>query len=118
MTTDAAIIEDFHAHIYYDETTRDVAAAIRQNIEDKFEVRMGRWRDSPVGPHPQAMYQVAFAPAVLNQLVPWLMLNHGPLDILIHPNTGDDVPDHTAHALWLGNKLDLNIDFLRNLNKP
>ena len=110
-------INSYHAHIYYDEASRAEAATLREAIETGFEVTMGRWRDEPVGPHPQAMYQVAFEPGQLPQLVPWLMLNHGNLDVLIHPNTGDDVPDHRDFALWLGKKLELNIEFLENLKK-
>jgi DOPA 4,5-dioxygenase len=41
------------------------------------------------------------------------MLNREGLDILVHPLTGDDVSDHTRFALWLGDKLELNIDVLR-----
>ncbi|MBD2496216.1 DOPA 4,5-dioxygenase family protein [Nostoc sp. FACHB-280] len=105
----------FHAHIYYDPETRDVAAQIREELGVKFEVILGRWRDQPVGPHPKSMYQVAFAPDQFSQVVPWLMLNRGGLDVLVHPETGDDVTDHTAHALWLGNKLELNIQVLQQL---
>jgi NAD(P)-dependent dehydrogenase (short-subunit alcohol dehydrogenase family) len=68
-----------------------------------------------IGPHPKSMYQVAFAPNQFTQVLPWLMLNREGLDILLHPETGDDVTDHTAHALWLGNKLDLNIGFLQRI---
>jgi DOPA 4,5-dioxygenase len=35
------------------------------------------------------------------------------MDILVHPSTGDDVGDHTDRSLWLGEKLELNIEFLR-----
>ena len=59
------------------------------------------------------MYQVIFSAGEFAKLVPWLMLNRDGLDVLVHPETGDDVADHTAHAVWLGEKLDLNIDVLR-----
>ncbi|NJM70618.1 MAG: DOPA 4,5-dioxygenase family protein [Scytonema sp. RU_4_4] len=59
------------------------------------------------------MYQVAFLPNQFGEVVPWLMLNREGLDILIHPKTGDDVRDHMEHSLWLGEKLKLNIEFLR-----
>ncbi|MBD2592799.1 4,5-dioxygenase [Nostoc spongiaeforme FACHB-130] len=108
-------IIDFHAHIYYDPETRDVAAQIREELGVRFEVKLGRWHDQPVGPHPKSMYQVAFAPDQFFQVVPWLMLNRGGLEILVHPETGDDVTDHTDHALWLGNKLELNIQVLQRL---
>jgi DOPA 4,5-dioxygenase len=105
-------IKDFHVHVYFDPDTRDEAATVRAAIEAGSDVQMGRWHDKPVGPHPKSMYQVAFEHAEYATLVPWLMLNHGTLDVLIHPNTGDDVPDHRDFALWLGNKLPLNIQFL------
>jgi DOPA 4,5-dioxygenase len=41
------------------------------------------------------------------------MLNRGDLTVLVHPETGDQVADHTAHALWLGPPLPLDIAFLR-----
>ena len=31
----------------------------------------------------------------------------------VHPETGDEVADHTTNALWLGDKLAINVDFLR-----
>ena len=57
------------------------------------------------------MYQVAFEPDQFEKLVPWLMLNHSGLNVLIHPRTadGDGVADHTHRALWLGEPLALNI---------
>ena len=108
-------IEDYHAHIYYDAGTRDIAAELREDIDYKFTVELGRWHDEPVGPHPQAMYQVKFATKEFPRLVPWLMLNRLGLNILVHPNTGDAYQDHATHALWLGNKLKLRLDVLRDL---
>jgi aromatic ring-cleaving dioxygenase len=108
-----ATIGDYHAHVYYDPTSRDTAARLRQALESGFEVEMGRWRDAPVGPHPQPMYQVKFGVAQFARIVPWLMLNRHGLTILIHPNTGDDYQDHAEHALWLGEKLKLRLDILR-----
>src|SRR5215207_8429945 len=36
------------------------------------------------------------------RLLPWLMLNRDPLDVFVHPETGDDLADHRDHAMWLG----------------
>jgi aromatic ring-cleaving dioxygenase len=108
-------ITDFHAHIYFDSVSRDAAAHVREELGAKFAVQLGRWHDRPIGPHPRAMYQVSFLPEEFGKVVPWLMLNRQGLDILVHPETGDDVEDHTNHALWLGKKLELNIEFLRQL---
>jgi len=109
----ASDIASYHAHIYYDAATRPIAAELRAEIERSFLVAMGRWRDEPVGPHPQAMYQVAFEAAEFTRIVPWLMLNRRGLVVLVHPNTGDAVADHDVNPLWLGEKLALRIDILR-----
>lgn len=103
-----AAITGYHVHVYYDPTSRDRAARVRAGLE-QFNVRLGRWHDQPVGPHPQGMYQVAFLPEEFPRIVPWLMLNRDGLDVLVHPETGDDVADHTMHAMWLGQKLELDI---------
>jgi aromatic ring-cleaving dioxygenase len=111
-------IVDYHAHIYYeDAASRAIAAEIREAIAAGFQVAMGRWRDEPVGPHPKPMYQVAFGPSEFARLVPWLMLNHRGLSVLIHPETGDDPTDHSENALWLGQKLPLDIEFLRRFQE-
>ena len=114
MSVDPAAIEGYHAHVYYDPaTTRGEAERLRETLGSRFEVRLGRWHDVPVGPHPGAMYQVAFPVAEFPRLVPWLMLNRGDLTILVHPLTGDDYADHAHHALWLGAVLPLRLDVLR-----
>jgi aromatic ring-cleaving dioxygenase len=106
-------IQDYHAHIYYGADTRNLAADVRESIGSNFKVELGNWHDEPIGPHPQAMYQVKFATTEFNRLVPWLMLNRLGLNVLVHPNTGDAYEDHATHALWLGNKLQLRLDVLR-----
>jgi len=111
---DPAIISCYHAHIYYDDASRDTAARIREKIERNFKVEMGRWRDAAVGPHPQSMSQVKFNPEEFTRIVPWLMLNRAGLNILVHPETTDAYTDHAINALWLGEKLKLRLDVLRN----
>lgn len=106
-------ITNFHAHVYYDPLTRGAAARVRQGLGDRFPVQLGRWHDVLVGPHPKSMYQVSFAWEQFAQVVPWLMLSREGLEILVHPNTGDAVADHTEHAMWLGDKLTVNVEFLR-----
>jgi aromatic ring-cleaving dioxygenase len=105
-------ITHYHAHIYYDPaTSRDRAEGLRERVAAQFPLaKLGRWHDELVGPHPQSMYQIAFPTAMLEKFVPWLMLNRDGLTVLLHPETGDDLTDHTAHAAWFGAMLPLRLD--------
>jgi aromatic ring-cleaving dioxygenase len=104
-------ITDYHVHVYYDAAkTRDKAERLRGRVAKAFpQAKLGRWHDELVGPHPQSMYQIAFPTDMLAAFVPWLMLNRDGLTILLHPETGDDLTDHTAHAAWFGAVLPLNV---------
>jgi aromatic ring-cleaving dioxygenase len=106
-------ITGYHAHVYYDAATRERAERLRELIAVAFPAaRLGRWHDAPVGPHAQAMFQIAFPPALLAGLLPWLMLNRSGLTVLLHPETGHERADHTAHAAWLGPALPLDLSVL------
>jgi len=101
---DPAVVADWHAHLYFDAASRDAAWALRNAAQaalaDRIEI--GRFHERPVGPHPMWSVQLAFAVEHFATVVPWLALNHGALDVFIHPNTGDALRDHRDAALWIG----------------
>lgn len=109
-------IAEYHAHVYYDGASKDRAAQLRAWVEERFPaeagMRMGRWHDTPVGPHVQAMYQIAFAPSLFPTLAPFLMMNRLGLTILLHPESGRPRDDHTKHAVWMGAVLSLKAELL------
>lgn len=108
---DPTLIRDWHAHVYFDAASRDDAWALRETIEAALagRIAMGRFHEKPVGPHPMGSYQLAIANQEFPAVLGWLALNHGALDVFIHPNTGDGLRDHRDRALWLGRSHTLNL---------
>jgi aromatic ring-cleaving dioxygenase len=105
------LIQDWQAHLYFDADSRDDAWALRELIASELAGQMvlGRFHERPVGPHPVWSYQLAIATGQLGQVLGWLALNRGTLDVLIHPNSDDEARDHQASALWLGRPHTLNL---------
>jgi aromatic ring-cleaving dioxygenase len=108
---DLTHIESWHAHVYFDAATRDLAWALREVIEGRLgeRVTLGRFHERPVGPHPMWSFQLAFPPAQLTEVLSWLVLNRGALDVFMHPNTGDQLTDHRDRAVWIGRSYTLDL---------
>jgi DOPA 4,5-dioxygenase len=108
---DVSSITTWHAHVYFDAGSRDAARDFREIVAAQFgdRVEIGRFHERPVGPHPRWSYQIAFAPAQFADVVGWLALNHGALDVFVHPNTSDQLRDHRDRALWLGRSHTLDL---------
>ena len=113
----AEAIKGYHVHIYYDGATKQWAGHLRRELAKMFPAaEIGRWRDkAPQGPHPQSHFQIAFDTELFADIVPWLTLNRGELDMLVHPNTGDGYEDHASNRMWVGSSLDLRLDYLKSL---
>ena len=113
-------LDGYHAHVYFPSADLVSGAAYQQRMRERFGdlVAVGRFHDHAVGPHPIAMFQVAFPAGHLEELVAWLIEHREGRSILIHPITGNDLVDHRDHALWLGTQLPLNLAFLEKLEQP
>ena len=106
-----SIIDSWHAHVYFEAASREAAWRLRETITAELAGRMelGRFHEKPVGPQPMWSYQLAFPAQDFSHVVGWLTLNHGALDVLLHPNTGDELRDHRDCALWMGQSHALNL---------
>jgi aromatic ring-cleaving dioxygenase len=106
-------IRGYHAHVYYDAETKPKAAKLRETIIGKFAVEPGAFSDEPRGPHPISQFNVIFKTDEFQNVVPWLMLNHDGLDVLVHPLTESSYDDHSINALWIGTPVPMKLDILR-----
>jgi DOPA 4,5-dioxygenase len=44
----------------------------------------------------------------------WLALNRNGLVVFTHPLTGDDLADHTEHAIWMGGVRELKVGMFKS----
>ena len=102
-------ISEYHAHVYFDWETMDQARDLCETAQDRFGAVMGRMHEKPVGPHPMGSCQLAFGPETFAEIVPWLALNRDGLIVFLHPETGEELKDHTEHAIWMGAMMELDV---------
>lgn len=107
-------IRHWHAHVYYDAAQKPAAERLRASIAARFpHLPLGRWHDAPVGPHPRGSYQVIVEAAEFSEVVQWLAIARDGVTVFVHPETGDNLADHSDHVVWLGPSEDLNLDMFR-----
>ena len=108
------IIVEYHAHVYFQESTRDSAEALYEKLGEVFGDRIHRnsIANGPRGPHVRNMFGLDIPKAHFEELLGFLLLNHGKHPILFHPVTDNELLDHTHHALWLGQPQALDLSIL------
>jgi aromatic ring-cleaving dioxygenase len=106
-------IKEYHAHVYYNETSFQKAEEVLQNISSELNVKLGNMHKKPVGPHPLWSCQISVPVDKFSDVTQWLMKNRQGLTVLVHPDTGDDYSDHDEYALWMGSILKLDTSVFR-----
>ncbi len=126
-------VREWHLHVYwFASDAASVAAAERLRAEVVERVRrrelvavcagvtramVPRLNESavppvnygPVGPHPVASFETWVSREHLAAALSLFTTRRGDLSVLLHPLTPDMLLDHTADAMWLGERLRLNL---------
>jgi DOPA 4,5-dioxygenase len=105
------ILENFHAHIYFDPQELEAARALAEEARTLFGVAVGRFHEGPVGPHPRGSCQLTVATERFGDFALWAVLNRRGLTLFAHATTGSDLADHSDHVVWFGpsEPLDLSV---------
>lgn len=103
----------YHAHVYFDASTKPVARELREAANKQFGLPIGRMHEKFVGPHPRWSCQITFGARDFDSFIPWLDANRNGLSILVHALTGDDLRDHTDFAYWLGDPVTLDLSIFK-----
>ena len=54
-----------------------------------------------------------FTPHQFGAFVSWIFVHRGPLSVLVHPNTDDELRDHLHMTAWLGPEVPLDMQRFR-----
>ncbi len=106
---DPAIIKGYHAHVYFDADTIELAKELCREVNAVFDVSVGRMHEKYVGPHPRWSCQLSLMVDDFPTVIPWLALNRDGLTIFTHPDTGEHLEDHRDRAIWMGEMLELDL---------
>ncbi len=124
-----AQIFSYHIHLLYiqkNKNNTDTAYAIRERFRTAFAHKLGPDCDDmfheerscilgadkdAAGPFPTAQWSVFVLPEDLTEMTAWMMQRKGDYSVLVHPNSGCEIEDHSWWAYWGGNQwpLDLSI---------
>lgn len=111
---DIAEITGFHVHVYFSPETRDKAIELHNWFVqlNSFNITAGEIHEEPLGPHTQPMFALNVGVYHITYVLKFMILNRNGLSVLIHPLTNNEVEDHTTSAVWLGDKLPLDLERL------
>lgn len=115
----------FDIHFYFDEHSVDSALKIRADMAKAFPgFTFYEPQHRKVGPHPLPMWEAHFSRPYnkashdeLGSAIVWVMQNRKGHSVLFHPNTRDMLRDHSTDAIWLGKKLELDLEVIRKFLK-
>ena len=107
----------YHAHIYFTLDEMALATRVRENIIKELPqlTYKGQLIPIPIGPHPKPMFEIHIPAANINYAMARINALRQGLSVLIHPVQHDEMAAHTSDSRWLGEKLPLNLDILKQL---
>lgn len=106
----------YHAHIYFTLPQSAMASSVLGHIAQAIPQLsyVGRLIPMPIGPHPLPMVEIHIPADILTSAIEKIAVLREGLSVLIHPVQYDELAAHSSQALWLGEKLVLNLSFFNN----
>ncbi|KHT46595.1 DOPA 4,5-dioxygenase family protein [Vibrio sinaloensis] len=101
--------QHYHAHVYFDEHTSDIAYSLRDYAREELELSVGRFNRGLVGPHLSWSFSIDFDSKQFDKVIDWLDKNRQEMSVLVHAVTDNEYQDHTDFAYWLGESLPLKL---------
>merc|ERR1712126_280317 len=130
------MIKEFHFHPYWHQNNPEEEAAalsLRDAIVNEVAIsnmtvvcdgvnsgilsglndsQVSKFNRKPAGPHPVGNFQIWTPQEYFSQMLSFLMDKRGNISVLLHPLGKNPLRDHTADAMWLGEKYPLDLSAL------
>lgn len=116
-------VDSYDFHIYYKNDQVKEGITLKNKILSEFKDEINNdliilkvlWGPL-IGPHHFDFFEVDIKDVnAFIKFFTWIQLNHGNLSVLVHPNSGDMLKDHTLFAAWIGEKQPLKEEILDGL---
>lgn len=113
-------MQTYHVHVYFAPDQTALAGKVRENIlKDIPQITYaGQLIPMSIGPHPMPMFELHVPASVINYAKASINDLRDGLSVLIHPVQQDELDAHTQSAVWLGEKLALNLAVLAPAPAP
>lgn len=101
-------VTSWDVHHYFDsedpEQVREALELREKCLKEFPNITVNPAYRAPVGPHEMGNWEAEIhLPSQQVKYLAWLVVNHGNIVCLVHPNTGmSGVKDHSVHATWVG----------------
>ncbi len=109
------VFEAYHFHLYFERHQIPALRVLLDRLRSVENIKIGRVREEPVGPHPTGSCQITVKRDDFEQILALLLRERKGLDVFIHALSGDDLKDHTDYTMWLGRQYELNLSFFDSL---
>uniref|UniRef100_A0A1D1Y9E9 Putative 21. protein n=1 Tax=Anthurium amnicola TaxID=1678845 RepID=A0A1D1Y9E9_9ARAE len=109
----------YDIHFYYSPGSEKAALEVRDQLKAQFGwLRFEEPEGKPSAPHTLPNWEADFKNSPnhhqnFGEVLRWLMLNRRGHSVIVHPHTGNELKDHTDYALWLGEKVPLDLSSLK-----
>ena len=105
---------NYDIHVYWRNNDERNEALVLKKVLIENNVQTFPLVEKPIRPHTYPMFESHVTNQTLPVIESLLATNRNSCSILIHEKTGDNIYDDTKGARFLGEPLELNIEFLRN----
>lgn len=106
--------EQYHLHFFFNlddlDKVNQIHQHVIQNMPDPVQVFPLLLR--PAGPLPKPMFMLEFDQQYRQIVVDFFKIYQQQYSILIHPELKNELLAHTCYAMWLGQALNLRLEYL------